>query len=225
MIIGSPDMKEVKLAFVERRHEYGEVYTYVFRSHEKISFEPGQYGHVRLFGMPEGEKAVREFSFASAPDESDILFGVDARSGSAYQKRLHELQVGEEVGLFKIKGHMPWPPVGYSDVVMIAGGVGVTPFRSQLLDLSHKKLPITSTLIHTSRDEYLYGSELSNIANEYYAIRQEGLTETLSKTVKTHTGAMYFIAGSIGFVEAVNDILHTAGITAIRSDTFKGLLD
>jgi len=29
---------------------------------------------VRLFGMPEGVKAVREFSFASAPHEAEIWF-------------------------------------------------------------------------------------------------------------------------------------------------------
>lgn len=225
MIQGSADMQEVKLVFVERQHEYGEVYTYIFRSKEKVVYEAGQYGHVQLFGMPDGVKAVREFSFASAPHESDIRFGVDARSGSAYQKKLKELESGDEVGLFKIKGHMAWPPEGYSDVVMIAGGVGVVPFRSQIIDYAHKRLSLGITLIQASKSEYLYQEELSSKVGEYYPIRREELENSLKTTVSEHQKAMYFIAGPPGFVETVNNILHEAGINALQSDSFKGLID
>lgn len=225
MIIASSDMAEVRLTFVERRHEYGDVFTYIFRSKEKISFNAGQYGHVRLFGMPVGVQAVHEFSFASAPHEDAIWFGVDARSGSPYQKRLKELEPGDEVELFKVKGHMPWPPEEYTDVVMIAGGVGITPFRSQLLELAHNTRPITVTVIHASRDGYLYQKELSAIAREYRMVRSDELTDAVHEATVTHPKAMYFIAGSAGFVEIVNGLLHTAGISAIKSDTFKGLAD
>lgn len=225
MITGSADMREVRLLFVERRHEYDDAYTYVFRSPEAISFIPGEYGHVRLFGMPEGVKAVREFSFASAPYETDIWFGVDSRSGSPYQKRLMDLTAGDEVGLFKIKGHMAWPPESYSDVVMIAGGVGITPFRSQLLDVKNRTLSLRTSVIHASQNEYLYGEEIARLADEYHTVRRDTLAETLLEVVGRNKNAMYFIAGPTGFVETVNGILHDAGISAIQSDTFKGLAD
>ncbi len=226
MIQGSIDMKEVRLAFIKRRHEYADVYTYIFRSKEKISYTAGEYGHVRLFGMPEGIKTVREFSFASAPHEGDIWFGVDARSGSPYQKRLLELQPGEEVGLFKIKGHMPWPiDSAYSDVVMVAGGVGITPFRSQILENAHVESPPNITLIHVGKDEYLFRTELEPKVGEYCAIRRESLEETLKTHILKHLSAVFYVAGPMGFVETVNAILHAGGISAIKSDSFKGLED
>lgn len=223
MIQGSVDMREVKLRFVERRHEYADVYTYIFSSDEKISYTAGQYGHVRLFGMPEGVKAVREFSFASAPHEDALWFGVDSRSGSPYQKRLMELNPEDEAGLFKIKGHMSWPVADYEKVVMIAGGIGITPFRSQILDSAHKKLPLDIILIHTSKDEYLYGDELAPLVSAYHPVRREELQQAVTDAISAHPQAMYFIAGPTGFVETVNGILHAAGITAIQGDTFKGL--
>src|SRR5690606_12569638 len=111
---------------------------------------------------PEDTRRVREFSFASAPHEDRIQFGIDHRSGSDYQKALLALQPGDTVEMFKIKSHMTWPPTT-GDVVMIAGGIGITPFRSMLRDQEANSLSFPATLIHASSEEFLYEDELERV--------------------------------------------------------------
>lgn len=215
---------EQKIELLERRHEYGSVYTYIWKPLTPVAFSAGQYVHVRLDGMDPGVKAVREFSFASAPHEDEIWFGIDARSESPYQKRLQELQIGEAVTLFKIKGHMTWPP-DELDVVMIAGGIGVTPFRSMLRDSLYRDLPRTATLIHASNSSFLYEHDFETLPVDYKRVEREQAFETLTECLSLHPSARYQIAGSPSFVKTIIEILSKAGIERIESDEFKGLVD
>ncbi len=218
-------MPEQTLTLRERRHEFGDIYTYFFSTESPIPYVSGQYAHVRLSHMNEGDKAVREFSFAGAPHEELICFGVDARSGSPYQKRLLEMKVGDTAGIFKIKSHMTWPPPGVTEIVMLAGGIGVTPFRSQLLDIAHRRLEFTTTLIHVGSGTHVYHDELTLLTNEYHAIGRDEFTPIVTDTVKKYPHAHYFIAGSNGFVEAGVALLSALGVTRFESDTFKGLTE
>lgn len=215
---------EQTLHFVERRHEYGDVYTYAFSSGKPVTYTAGQYGHIRVSGMPEGVRAVREFSFASAPHDALIEFGVDCRSGSDYQKCLQALKVGDSVTLFKIKNHMTWPPLQKKEVVMIAGGVGITPFRSMLRDKTEKKMPLYISVIHASGSGYLYGEELSTLADEYMQTKRDRLSQSIAFVSDTHPSAHYYVAGSPMFVEHALQLLSEKGISA-ETDSFKGLED
>ncbi len=216
---------EETLTFVRRRHEYNDVATYVFKPAHPVQFTAGQYGHVRLFGLPPEEKQVREFSFASAPHDEEIWFGVDSRSESAYQQRLKDLHPGDMAGLFKIKGHMTWPPVDVSKVVMIAGGIGVTPFRSMLRDQRERNIPVHTTLIQVSGEHFLYGEELSELSESYFSLSRDEFSKKLTSLIREEPDAHYYLAGSPGFVRDSAATLLRAGITAVESDEFKGLTE
>ncbi len=205
-----------------RRPEYEGVATYVFASEEPVPFSAGAYVHMRIPGVPEGEKAVREFSIASAPGDRELWFGIDTSSGSPYQAALERLAIGETVELFKIKTHFTWPPEN-EEVVMVAGGVGITPFRSQIIDRTNRKLPFTLSLVHAARGAHLYAEELAPLVNEYHETDRASLTETLVAVAYAHPRATYFIAGSEGFVASVAGILRAQGVTRIESDNFSGL--
>lgn len=216
---------EEKLILKERKHEFGDVFTYTFTPETTASYTiAGQYGHIRLSGMPKGVRAVREFSFASAPHERDIVFGVDAKSGSPYQKRLLELEIGSVVALFKIKSHMTWP-CPTQDAVFIAGGVGVTPFRAMLSDRAERLLPVSVTLVHVSRAEYLYEKEMRNLADIYIPIHRSDVERELSRVVSRNPHAHYYVAGSPAFVDSMTGILSKCGISHFETDPFKGLED
>lgn len=218
-----PQYPEHTLTFIERRHEHGDVYTYVFSPVEPVAYSAGQYGHIRVSGMPEGVRAVREYSFASAPHDAQIEFGIDCRSGSDYQKCLQALKLGDTVQLFKIKNHMTWPPAA-SETVMIAGGVGITPFRSMLRDKAQKKIPLYTSVIHVSGSGYVYADEIAMIADEYIQTKRERLSESIGLVADTHPAAHYYVAGSPLFVERAMELLSEKGISA-ESDSFKGLED
>lgn len=210
------------LELIERRPEYEGVATYIFRPRNPVEFKAGEYVHVRLLNMSPEVRAVREFSFASAPQDSDIWFGINERSGSDYQQALQSLKLGDTVELFKIRNHLTWPPQ-VEDVVMIAGGVGVTPFRSMLRDVKHRNLSLTTTLVHVSSDSYLYGEEMKELAGEYVSIGRPEFADTLVRVVAAHPDAHYYVAGSANFIQGVLVDLRAKGITRLESDVFKGM--
>jgi len=219
-----PQWPETTLAFVRRIREFGDIYTYVFRPVNPVSYIAGQYGHLRLAGMPEGVRSVREFSFVSAPHEADIVFGVDSSSRSDYQQTLSALKEGDTVTLFKIKNHMTWPPTT-QNAVMIAGGVGITPFISMLRDRAHRSLPVKATLLHVARADYLYREEATRLADAYIPLTRSNFLEGLARATAFKPDAHYYIAGSPSFVEGVGKLLVEHGITTYESDPFKGLED
>jgi len=220
----TPQWPEFTLSLIERKVESPDVDTYVFSAREPVHFEAGQYTHMRLSDMPEGEKPVHEFSFASAPHDEEISFGIDNRSYSAYQQRLQAMNPGDTLILFKIKGHMAWPPEVQS-VVMIAGAVGITPFRSMIRDTAHKKLPLSISVLHVSSGVYVYADELTPLVGEYKKSTRTDLIHEIELQVQENKNAQFFVAGSPGFTETVVDKLTSLGISNIQSDPFKGLLE
>jgi ferredoxin-NADP reductase len=227
---------ETMLRFLRRQKESDTVLSYYFMPVEPVTYLAGEYGHLRLFGMQDGVRAVREFSFASAPSDPEIMFTVDVGSGSPYQKRLWGLEAGEQVGLFKIKHHMTWPPPEAGEAVMIAGGIGVTPFRSMLRDRHHAHTILTQSreiglselkvsLIHVARGEFLFRDELSKLSDEYGMFGREEAATRIRVAAEEKPHAHFYIAGSPGFVETAHKIVLEAGASRVESDSFKGLAE
>lgn len=206
-------MPEYILTLTAVLDEDSGVFTFVFRSEHPIPYSAGQYGHLRLSGLPPEMRAVREFSFASAPHEMHIRFGIDMHSGSPYQKRLAEMREGDTAALFKIKGHMTWPPPE-GDSVMVAGGIGITPFRSMLMDRAERGLGGRAHVIHASSRGFLYKDELVPLSNGYDAVDRAGLYGALDAAINENPSARFYVAGSRGFIAAVTLRLAEKGITA-----------
>jgi len=217
-----PDTRVEILTFLERREEYSNVFTYIFHPENPIVFTSGEYGHIRITTLPENVRQAREFSFASAPQDSQFWFGVDVSSESDYQQHLSKLQRGDTVELFKVRSHMTWPPI-VPEVVMIAGGVGVTPFRSMLRDARARSLKLSTTLIHVARSEFLYREELDTLSDEYISTERGGFSDELKNVMQKKPNAHYYIAGSPDFVTVIQTELEEKGIIRIESDIFKGL--
>ncbi len=211
----------------EKRHEYGEVFTFIFEPLRPIFFQAGQYVHMRIPGVPPSEKSVREFSFASAPGDDMLWFSVNTKSGSPFQEALKNLPVGEKVSLFKIKGHMTIPEKEGPHLVLIAHGVGVAPFRSILRDLTNRKIPLTATLMQIDRDHFLYEKELTALSFEQHRITREKIDDTLLQVRMKYPSAIYYVAGAPTFVEEMVEKLQKDGIRgeSIQTDIFKGLKD
>ncbi len=219
-----PLVATYRAVFRSRRTEYEGVETYRFIPDEPVPFAAGAYVHLRLPGVPDGENPVREFSFASAPHEREVRFAIDTRSGSPYQRALQALTEGDVVELFKIKTHLTWPPPD-REVVMVAGGVGVTPFYSQLLDRVARALPISITLVHAAHGKHLYASELRSLADEYVPTDRNGLDAALASAIEKHPLAAYSIAGSGSFVAGAAGALRARSVARIEADNFNGLAD
>jgi glycine betaine catabolism B len=214
-----------KLTLINKIIEDENVITLHFKSDKKINYQSGYY--TRLF-IPslllQFHKPAREITIASAPFEDNIMFSINTKSNSLFQQKIKNIQIGDQVHMIRNSGHIALPSQA-SKIVMIAQGVGITPFRSMILDSFHSNYGHRITLIHVNNGKYLYQDELSKFDFEQHRIKRSEFIQTLQKTISINQESTFYIGGSTDFVQSVNKTLIENGInnSKIQLDKFKGL--
>ncbi|MFI7635199.1 ferredoxin--NADP reductase [Nonomuraea sp. NPDC049400] len=196
--------------FIRKAHEYDDVYSYWFR-HPTLRYEAGRYVHLQIGALWSGG-AVRELSFASAPHEEELMFTVHIGSGSRYKRRLHTLRPGDRVRAFLVGGNVVLPkrPTG-KPLVFIAGGVGMAPFRSLILE-AHRRGGFDLRVIQVQRGDFLYRHELEPLVAEYAGVRPEELIGHVRAQAAATPEALFYTCGSRRLITTVRDELTAAGV-------------
>src|SRR3954452_7671401 len=121
---------------------------------EDVDFRPGQYFWVELpdLGHQDDKGLRRHISVVTSPTERGVLGLATRIRDSAFKQTLVELQVGAEVDVEEPKGQFALPEDSSRPYVFIAGGVGITVFRSMLRFIDADRLPSRVTLIYSNRD-------------------------------------------------------------------------
>jgi ferredoxin-NADP reductase len=210
----------------------------------EVDFRPGQYFWVTLLDPPyEDEKGPRRhISVVTSPNDRGVLGLCTRLRDSAFKRSLAELPVGAEVEVEEPKGDFVLPDETDQPYVFIAGGIGVTVFRSMLLYIAEEKLPHRVTLVYSNRDREstAFLDELTELARANENIRLvltmtddpgwEGERRYIGpELLRDHLdgdldGYRYLLAGPPGMVEAVTEQLREAGIpdTQVRPERFSG---
>lgn len=128
--------------------------TYAFTiepSGPPFSYKAGQTIDLTYPGLSRQDAAGnrRTFSIANAPGYGALLVATRVR-GSALKQGLVEAPIGADLEIDGPYGNFTLPQKP-SDVFLLAGGVGVTPFRSMIEDTLERSLDHTLSLIHSSR--------------------------------------------------------------------------
>jgi ferredoxin-NADP reductase len=128
--------------------------TYAFRfdvGGKPFTYKPGQTVDVIQPEPRYTDEAGnrRTFSIADAPGKERILIATRDR-GSAFKRSLIEAPLGTALEIDGPYGSFALPSKP-SDVFLLAGGIGVTPFRSMVEDTRERSLDHTLTLIHSNR--------------------------------------------------------------------------
>jgi ferredoxin-NADP reductase len=121
---------------------------------EEVDFRPGQYFHVTLpdVGHQDDKGLRRHISVVSSPNERGVLGFATRMRDSAFKRTLRELPVGAEVEVEAPKGKFSLPEETSRPLVFVAGGIGITVFRSMLRYIHDDLLPYRVTLIYSNRD-------------------------------------------------------------------------
>jgi ferredoxin-NADP reductase len=229
------------LAVKQKTHD---VKTFRFSVPDNFSFAAGQF--VMLFVDVEGNQDVRPFSISSSPAHGGWIEITKKIGDSRYSQNLNSLKEGDAV---KIKG-----PSGRfileekeKIVVMLAGGIGVTPFRSMLYYATDKNLPTRFVLFYSNKtpDDIAFREEFEDLADKnknirivYTVTRPEesnqkwtGPTGRIDeKMIRNNTDihtlntALFYVAGPPSMVDAMVSTLKGMGVPheRIRVERFFG---
>lgn len=134
---------------------------------------PGEAVRVTL-DTPNG-KATRTLSLASSPDSDFLEFAVKD-SESDFKQTLKSLKSGAAVQLEATGTSLEFKPE--KPAVMIAGGIGITPFRSFIQHVKDRNLNTPMWLFYGNRNEIAFENEINNAAKEN---RNLDVTHVLSR--------------------------------------------
>jgi ferredoxin-NADP reductase len=120
---------------------------------EDVEFRPGQYFFVELLDPPfEDEKGPRRhISVVTSPNERNTLGLATRLRETAFKKGLEEIEVGTEIDVEPPKGNFMLPEDTSRPYAFVAGGIGITVFRSMLKYIDEEKLPYRVTLFYSNR--------------------------------------------------------------------------
>jgi ferredoxin-NADP reductase len=211
---------------------------------EEVNFRPGQYFWVEVLDPPyDDEKGPRRhISVVTSPTERGILGLCTRLRDSAFKRSLVELPVGTEVEVEQPKGDFALPGDTEPHYVFIAGGIGITVFRSMLRYIDDTGEPYRVTLIYSNRDRestaFLDELEALDARADWFRLVAtmtqdpdwDGETRRidagmLSDVLGGDLGPYTFVvAGPPAMTEGVVETLKSAGVPEERilSDRFSG---
>ncbi|MDE1919557.1 MAG: FAD-dependent oxidoreductase [Patescibacteria group bacterium] len=224
----------MKLILMERKTDGPEVESFMFKPDGPLTWKAGQFLHYVLHHEPtDGEGSDRWFTVASAPSEGFVMLTTrfPSEKRSTFKKALRELKIGDAIEISDVDGDFL---LGAADnsYVFIAGGIGITPFRSILKEALHERKPIDVTLLYANRDEHItYKEELESIAKEnpnlkiHYLISPERVDEAkIRELVPNIDKAFFYVSGPEPMTESLGNMLKAMGISGdrIKQDWFPG---
>lgn len=199
---------------------------------EEVAFSPGQYFYVTLPSLgDEDDKGLRRhISVVTSPNEQGVLGLATRMRDSAFKRTLRELPVGSEVEVEPPEGDFGLPEDPSRPLVFVAGGIGITVFRSMLRFIHEERLPYRVTLIYSNRDRAstAFLDELRELEQTLPELRLvltmtqdpgwEGETRKVdAELVKEYLGDdldryTFLVAGPPAMAEGVQGALREAGV-------------
>lgn len=230
----------LKLAHIERSSD--RVAGYVFTSNRKITFQPGQYMEWTM-DLPhmDGRGNRRTFSIASSPTEEQVMLGVKFyEPSSTYKTALKAFKPGDILVAGQLAGDFVLPTDQKEKLVFIAGGIGITPFRSMLkyiIDTGQKR-DIVMIYAVSDPSEVAYSDVLKEaeahgiriirlLTSEKAPKSWKGSTgkltaELLAKEIPDHRERAFYLSGPQPMIEGLKSTIKNLGARKIKTDYFTG---
>ncbi|MCL4487600.1 MAG: RnfABCDGE type electron transport complex subunit D [Chloroflexi bacterium] len=239
--------KTLVLRLVRRAHPAPDVYDLTFAPKRRFAFAPGQYMEWTLgHSDPDSRGNRRYFTLASSPTEENIKLGVKSYDkGSTFKQALLSMEQNEEIVATNLAGDFVLPDNPNQKCVFIAGGIGITPFRSMLKYLidTRQRRPIVVFYANKSPTELVYMDVLNRAQQELgirtiYTITDTQkvpswwkgkvgrITPEMIKTeVPDYKDCVFYISGPKGMVDSFKEMLTRLNVdeASIKTDFFSGL--
>jgi ferredoxin-NADP reductase len=223
-----------------------DTYEFVFSSNRKLKFEAGQYLEWTLpHEKADGRGIRRYFTIASSPTDPDIRVGVKFyKPSSTFKDKLLALKRGDTIVASQVAGDFTLPENKKKKLVFIAGGIGITPFRSMIEYMIEKKEKRDIILLYSNKtvEDVAYAELLDRaerelgietlpiISNQTPEMLARGDFPTtidqhlIRSQIPDYEDRIFYISGPHGMIEAFSTLLRQLGVPRIHihKDFFPG---
>ncbi|MDT9027500.1 FAD-dependent oxidoreductase [Rossellomorea yichunensis] len=227
-----PIFKKNNIKLREKIQEDNHIFTFIFEKSDQLNWKAGQHG-VFSIAHRKVNKPTRPFSIASAASEDKIQISMQITNNpSEFKQAMLELEPGMEICMRGPIGPMyidsPQKPT-----LFIAGGLGITPFRAIIKDLTSQNHnePIYTLFYIDSSENFLYSNELDELAikhpsiNVQYYQKRNSLYNDISTYITSNGNkGYYYAAGTQTMVASISNFLKSKNVKKgnIKKDIFRG---
>ena len=238
-------MQGYTLTLKETREVADGTRLFIFDKPEGYIFQAGQYVALTLPKLvaPDPKGPVRSFSIASSPFESEMHFAM-RRGMSGFKQTFWQMQPGDTITITKAVGFFTVPKGDLRPVVFLVGGIGITPVRSILKQAAHEGSTRDFTLLYSNRflKDAAFCEEIKPLPLPHFRcitvlsqsdevcqpINDERgyiCVPMITKYIDDIPGKLYYLVGSLPFVEAMEKMLIDLGVPKEQryKDPFTGL--
>ena len=218
------------------------IYDVILTPSEPLGFVAGQYVDLTLeHPSVDGRGNRRTFSLASAPSESDLHFGIRVPDGaSSFKRALIAAKPGAIVGIGTVGGDFLLPADRSVKLAFLAGGIGITPFRSMAAGLNDVRDAIllyavassdAATYADVFKQAQAYGLKTvltlgsQAIVPKGWGGRSGRIDQKmLMEEIPDFAERTFYISGSPPFVDACRSAVIALGVRSskIMTDYFPG---
>lgn len=221
------------LKLVRKEKVVGDIISFIFEPESPITWEPGQYMHYLLPHEDEDERGhERWFTNSAAPFEGHVVISTRINEqGSSFKRALNALQPGDEIEADGPEGDFVLEDLD-RNYIFVAGGIGITPFRSMLYDAYNKGLKLKVTLLFATRDQDIpFKDELEQFAannpnmNIEYIVDPKSIDKELLKDrISAVEDPIVYVSGPKPMVKDFAEQLAELGLSKenIKTDDFPG---
>ncbi|MEE2521450.1 FAD-dependent oxidoreductase [Pseudarthrobacter sp. J75] len=236
----------VRLRFTDARPLTPSSTEFSFRALRPVRFKPGQFLELDLPHRDrDGKGRRRVFSLSSPPGSRRVTIGVETSPPvSAAKAALLALEPGQVVTATSVGGDFVPPRNSSAPVLLIAAGIGITPFMSHLAARQESDGDTALLYLAKNASELAYASELGALGIRVVALTADGsappsFMEDASKVLReTGSGRMtgkalqalfpdiaerhVYISGSPRSVSSLRSAAREAGARRVHKDVFAG---
>ncbi len=227
----------------EKRLIAKDTYEFIFKKPQGFSFKAGQYLEWMLSHQNPDSKGVRRyFTIASSPTEDRVRIAMKITdTPSSYKEMIKSLDVAHPLIASQLAGDFLLPKDTSTKLGFIAGGIGVTPFRSHVKWMLDSGNVYDTALYYCVNDvpELAYTelwSEAGSSSHFIYipVMAKEEVTfpyekgyvtaEMIKRRTPDYLDRTWYISGPPGMVNAYKKLLKEMSVKGsnIKTDFFPG---
>lgn len=231
---------------VKRREVAERTWSFYFEKPPGFVYTAGQFVDLTLMQPQEtdGTGNTHAFSLSSAPYEHFLMVTTRIRD-TAFKRNLSGMMSGTEVTVSDPMGELVLHEDDALPAVILAGGIGITPFRSIVFEAAYRKLPHRLSVLFSNHrpEDAPFLEELEKLQEENPNYRlfptmtqldrsnrpwvgERGMIDEamLRRHVPDLTTPIFYMAGPPRMVKGMHAMLTRAGVaeTVIRTEEFDG---